>query len=128
MRIVLALALFFQAAGGRQVDVTVKDPQGLIVEGARVTVIEQQGTVRKATVTTSEGARVEGLSAGVYDVRVEANVLATKTVTADLRSQNSATLTVELPLATLSQEQINVATKTEQQISDVPASATVVRS
>ena len=59
MRIVLALALLLQAANGRQVDIAVKDPQGLTVEGARVTVIEQQGTTRKSAVTTSDGARVD---------------------------------------------------------------------
>jgi outer membrane receptor protein involved in Fe transport len=127
MRIVLALALFLQAANGRLVDITVKDPQGLTVEGARVTVIEQQGTLRKSAVTTSDGARVEGLAPAVYEVRVDATGFALATATADLRNQNSATVTVDLKLATLSREPVNVVTRSEQQISDVPASATVVR-
>jgi outer membrane receptor protein involved in Fe transport len=127
MRIVFALALLLQAAAGRQVDVTVSDPQGLTIEGARVTVTEQQGTARKSTVTTTDGARFEGLGAGVYDVRIEAAGFATKNVTADLRSQNSAALKVQLDLATLSKERVDVVTRSEQQISDVPASATVVR-
>src|SRR5687768_3234088 len=83
MRIFLALALLFQAAGGRQVDVTVSDPQGLAIEGARVTVTEQQGTLRKTAVSTTDGARIENLGAAVYDVRVEATGFATKTQQVD---------------------------------------------
>src|SRR5262245_31200548 len=98
MRIVLALALFLQAANGRQVAIAVKDPQGLTGEDERVTVNKQRGTTRRSAVTTSDGARVEGLAPGVYAVRVEATGFATKTVTADLRTQNSATVTVDLPL------------------------------
>jgi outer membrane receptor protein involved in Fe transport len=127
MRIILALALLLQAANNRQVDIAVSDPQGLVVEGARVTATEEKSTARKSAFTTSDGARIEGLAAAVYEVRVEATGFATKTVTVDLRSQNSATLKVNLDVATLSEERVNVVTRSEQQISDVPASATVVR-
>src|SRR5688572_6227569 len=99
MRILLALALFLQT--GRQVDVTVNDTQGLIVEGARITITEQQGVLRRTAVTTADGARFENLAAAVYDVRIDANGFATKTVTADLRTQTSATLKVDLELARL---------------------------
>jgi outer membrane receptor protein involved in Fe transport len=126
MRIVLALALLLQTAGGRQVDITVRDTQGLSIEGARITLTEQQGTTRKTAVTTREGARIEGLGAGLYDVRVDAEGFATQTVPADLRNQN-ATVNVDLEVARLIEEHVNVVTRTEQQIGDMPASVTLVR-
>jgi outer membrane receptor protein involved in Fe transport len=127
MRIVFALALFLQANAGRQVDITVRDAQGLAIEGARITVTEQQGTARKTTFSSSEGARVSDLGATVYDVRVEASGFASKTVTADLRTQTSATLSVDLEVARLTEETINVVTRTEQQVGDMPASVTLLR-
>src|SRR5688572_5468593 len=125
MRILLALALFLQT--GRQVDVTVNDTQGLTIEGARITVTEQQGTLRKTAVSTADGARIENLNAAVYDVRIDANGFATKTVTADLRTQNSASLKVDLELAKLTEERVSVITRTEEVLGDMPASATVLR-
>jgi len=127
MRIILALALLLQAAGGRQVQVTVVDKQGLAVEGARVTATEQKGTKSKTVVSTIEGASIDGLGDALYEIRVDASGFATQTTTADLRSQTSATLKIELDLARLSEERVNVVTRSEQQITDLPASATVVR-
>jgi iron complex outermembrane recepter protein len=127
MSIFLALALLIQTAGGRQVDVTVTDAQGLTIEGARVIVTEQQGTLRKTAISTTDGARFENLGAAVYDVRVEMSGFATKTGTADLRTATNATLKVELELARLSEERVNVITRTEQVIGDMPASSTVLR-
>jgi len=125
MRIFLAVALLLQVV--RQVDVTVVDSQGLAIEGARITVTEREGTARKSATSSSNGTRIDVLSAVVYDVRVDANGFATKTVTADLRNQTLASVKVELEVARLSEELVNVVTRSEQQIKDVPASATVVR-
>ena len=63
----------------------------------------------------------------MYDVRIDASGFATQTVTADLRTQATVTLHVELELARLTEERVNVVTRTEQQIGELPASATVVR-
>ena len=127
MRIVLALALLLQAAGERQVQVTVVDKQGLAIEGARITVTENPGSLRKIGVSGSDGARIEGLPAALYSVRIDASGFATQTVTADLRTQPTATLHFELEIARLTEERVNVVTRTEQQIGELPASATVVR-
>src|SRR5262245_56489699 len=127
MRMILALALLLQAAGGRQVDVTVTDTQGLAIEGARVTVAEEQGALRKTAVSTLDGARFENLAAASYDVRVDANGFATKTVKVDLRNQTSAAVKVELELAKITEERVNVITRTEEVVGEMPASATVVR-
>ena len=125
MKIFLAVALLLQVV--RQVDVTVVDSQGLAIEGARIVVPEREGTAKKSATSSSDGTRIDVLGATVYDVRVEASGFATKTVTADLRNQNLASVRVELEVARLSEELVDVVTRSEQQIKDVPASATVVR-
>jgi iron complex outermembrane receptor protein len=127
MRIVLALALLLQAAGGRQVDITITDTQGLAVEGARVTVTEEQGTLRRTVVSTSDGARFENLPAASYDVRIDAKGFAEKTAKVDVRNQNSASVKVELELAKITEERVNVVTRTEQVVGEMPAATTVVR-
>ena len=126
MRFLLALTLLIQS-GGRQLDVAVSDTQGLAIEGARVTVTEQQGALKKTAVSATDGARFENLGAALYDVRIDANGFATKTLQADLRNQTTAALKVELELARLDEERVNVVTRTEQVIGDMPASATVLR-
>jgi outer membrane receptor protein involved in Fe transport len=78
-------------------------------------------------VSTAEGARVEGLAPGVYDVRIDARGFATQTVIADLRNQPSATLNVDLQVARLTEERVEIVARTEQEIGDVPASVVVVR-
>ena len=88
MRMILALSLFLQAAGGRQVDITVQDAQGLAIEGARITVTEKSTGARKTAVSSSDGAHISGLSAGQYDVRVEKEGFSAKTEPANLESQN----------------------------------------
>jgi outer membrane receptor protein involved in Fe transport len=115
-----------QGAATRQIDVTVRDAQGLAVEGARITVTEQGGA-RKAATSGSEPTRFENLGPGRYDVRVEASGFAPKIVTADLRNQNSATVSVDLEVARPTAEYVSIVARVEQQIADVPASALVVR-
>jgi outer membrane receptor for ferrienterochelin and colicin len=44
-----------------------------------------------------------------------------------VRNQNSASLKVELELARITEERVNVITRTEEVIGEMPASATVVR-
>lgn len=127
MSTLLVLALLLQSGGARQVDITVHDTQGLAIRGARITVTEQQGSGRKTALTTEDRSRIDGLAAAVYEVRVEANGFATQTVLADLRNQTVASLDVSLEVARVTQEVIVAVTRTEQQIGDLPASATVLR-
>src|SRR5215831_20966642 len=116
MSIILVLALLFgaispspvqaQAANNRAVDGKVMDPQGLPITGARITVREKQGNTRKTAVSTDK-FRVEGLPAGLYEVRVEADGFAPQTVSADLRTQTSASVEVHMELGRL-QDQVIV--------------------
>jgi outer membrane receptor protein involved in Fe transport len=126
MSIFLALALFLQTAGGRQIDLTIKDPQGLAVEGARITVTEKTNGARKTTVSSSDKTRVDGLSAGEYEVRVEKDGFTAETTTADLRTQNSAAVAISLEIGGISRNVIVAVSKTEQEIGNVPASVTIM--
>jgi iron complex outermembrane receptor protein len=128
MSIVLALALLLQSASGRQVDVTVRDAQGLAIEGARITVTEKTSGARKTALTSSEGARLEGLSAGEYEVRVEKDGFSAQTTPADLRTQNSAAVTVQLEVGSVLNNVVVSVTRTEQEVGNVPASITLVSS
>src|SRR5688572_29402543 len=96
MSIVLALALLLQSAGGRQVEITVRDAQGLAIEGARITVTEKTSGARKTAVSVPDGTRVDGLPAGEYEVRIEKDGFTAQTAPADLRTQNSAAVSIQL--------------------------------
>src|SRR5690242_6791472 len=116
MSIFLALALFIQSAGGRQVELTVRDAQGLAVEGAYITVTEKTSGARKTAVSSSDKTKVEGLSAGEYEIRVEKNGFVAQTTTADLKSQNSASVNLTLEVGGVSNNVVVSASRTEQQI------------
>ena len=126
MSIVLALALLLQSAGGRQVDITVRDAQGLAIEGARITVTEKTSGARKTAVSSSEQTRVDGLSAGEYEVRIEKDGFTAQTSPADLRTQNSAAVSVQLEVGGLSKNVVVSVTRTEQEVGNLPASITIV--
>src|SRR5438093_11820205 len=83
-----------QAQGGnnRAIEGMVLDPQGLPVTGARITLTARQGSTQRTIVNTTDRFRLDGLPAGVYDVRVEADGFEPRTVSADLRNQTSASV------------------------------------
>ena len=112
----------------RQVEGTVLDSQGLPISGARITLTGRQGSARRNAVSTADRFRIEGLAPGVYDVLVEANGFEAQTLTADLTVQSSVSLEVRLEPQRLSQEVIVAATRTEQRLGDIPASASVLHS
>lgn len=128
MGIFLVLTLLFQTAAGRQIDLTVRDAQGLAVDGARVIVTPAAGGARKTVTSSAERAKVEGLAAEQYSVRIEADGFAAQTLSADLRNQTTASLEVRLEVARLDQEIVVAASRTEQVVGDIPASVTLVRS
>ena len=126
MSIFLALALLIQSANGRQVEITVRDAQGLAVEGARITVTEKSTGARKTAVSSSDKTRLEGLSAGDYDIRVEKDGFTAQTTPADLRTQNSAAVDVQLEVGGILNDVIVSVTRTEQEVGNLPASITLV--
>jgi iron complex outermembrane receptor protein len=110
----------------RQLEGGVFDTQGLPISGARITITEQQGSIRRTAISTGDRFRVDGLAPGTYDVLVEADGFDPQTVTADLRNQSSTSLEVRLQPGRISEEVIVSATRTEQRLGDIPASATVI--
>ena len=112
-RALIVLCLLFVTvsvqAQTKRAEVTVLDSQGLPITAAKVTQTERSG------------------SPGIYDVRVEADGFEAQTITVDLRDQ-STPVEVRLEPQRLSQEIIVAATRTEQRLGDVPASASVLHS
>src|SRR5688572_10289726 len=76
-----------QIANNGQIEGMVFDTQGLPISGARITVTQQQGSVRRTAVSTADRFRVDGLVPSIYNVLVEADGFDSQTVTADLRNQ-----------------------------------------
>ena len=136
MSIVLIVALLLgavspspaQAQGNnRAVEVRVLDPEGLPITGAVITVTDAQGGSRRTAVSSAERFRIDGLAAGTYEVKVEADGFAGQTVTADLRNQTSASLEVRLQLGRAGDAVVVAATRTEQRLGDLPISGSVLR-
>jgi outer membrane receptor protein involved in Fe transport len=130
--LIVACLLLVPAAGearqanDRALEGGVFDTQGLPINGARITVTEQQGALRRTAVSSGDRFRVEGLAPATYDVLVEADGFDSQTLTADLRNQASTSLEVRLQPGRISEEVIVSATRTEQRLGDIPASATVI--
>ena len=110
----------------RQIDGTVLDRQGLPVNGATVTVVEKQGSVQKSTHSDTGKFKVEGLAPAIYDVKIEAAGFSTQTMAVDLRTQLSAPVEARLEPAGPSEEISVAATRSEQRLSSVPESVSVL--
>ena len=110
----------------RHLDGIVLDQQALPIPGAQVVVTQQQGSLRKTAVSSTNRFRIDGLVPGVYDVRVVAAGFAPKTETVDLRTVAAATLDIRLEAGRVSEEVIVTPTRSEQALADVPASVSVV--
>lgn len=110
----------------RQVDGTVMDPQGLPISGATVTVTQKQGTLQKSTQTSAGKFKVDGLTPGTYDVKAEAPGFAAMTATVDLRTVANFAVQLRLEPAGLSDVVSVAATRSEQRISSVAESVSVL--
>src|SRR6266496_2031126 len=67
----------------RHVEGMVVDPQGLPVAGARLTLVQRPGGLRKSVLSTASKFSFDGLAAGLYDLQVEAGGFETKSTTVD---------------------------------------------
>jgi outer membrane receptor protein involved in Fe transport len=120
------LAAQTPAATTREIDGTVLDRQGLPINGATVTVTQKQGTLQKSAQSSTGKFKVDGLAAASYDVKVEASGFSTQTMVVDLRTQTSAPVEVRLEPAGPSEEISVAATRSEQRLSSVPESVSVL--
>jgi outer membrane receptor protein involved in Fe transport len=110
----------------RHLEGIVLDQQALPIPGAQIVITQQQGSVRRTIVTSTNRFRIDGLVAGVYEVRVAASGFAPKTETVDLRTAPEATLDIRLEPGRVSEQVIVTPTRSEQALADVPASVSVV--
>src|SRR5438309_6417799 len=106
----------------------VVDRQGLPVPGARITLTQRQGSLRKSILSSTEEFQFDGLVAAVYDMRVEAAGFAPQSMPVDLLNDSVPilVLNVELELEHIGQEVVVTATRTEQRLGDVPVSMSVL--
>lgn len=115
-------------SGDRSVEGTVLDQQGLAVSGAQIDVTDQQGSVRRSAVSSTDRFRIDGLVPAIYDVRVEAKGFAPKITTVDLRTQTVGTVEIRLEPQRITEQVIVTPTRSEQRLGDVPASVNIVTS
>ncbi|MDO8630531.1 MAG: carboxypeptidase-like regulatory domain-containing protein, partial [Phycisphaerales bacterium] len=78
----------------RRLEGIVLDQQALPIPGAQIVVTQQQGSLRKTVVSSTNRFRIDGLAPGVYEVRVAAPGFAPKVETVDLRTVVEATLDI----------------------------------
>jgi outer membrane receptor protein involved in Fe transport len=120
------LAAQTPAAAPRQIDGTVLDRQGLPINGATVTVTQMQGNLQKLAQSSTGKFKVDGLAAAMYYVKVDAAGFSAQTMVVDLRTQTSAPVEVRLEPAGHSEEVSVAATRSEQRLSSVPESVSVL--
>ncbi len=102
------------------------DQQALAIPGARIVVTQPQGAFRKTAISSTRRFRFDGLTAGVYEVRVDAPGFASKTETVDLRSAPQATIDIRLEPGRVSEQVVVTPARAEQRLADVPASVAVL--
>jgi iron complex outermembrane receptor protein len=112
----------------RRVEGTVVDAQGLPIVGAQITLTQPQGNLSRSVTSSTERFRLEGLSPGLYTLRVTAAGFALQQIQIDLRTETARTLEVRLEPAGITEQMVVTATRSEQRVADVPASVTIVQS
>ncbi len=113
-------------AADRRVEGMILDQQGLPITGARITLTGRQTSVRRSTASSTDRFRIDGLTAAVYDVRVEAAGFEPQLLSVDLRTEPAAVLEVRLEPERVAEQVIVTATRTEQRLGNVPASVSVL--
>ncbi|MEQ1898156.1 MAG: TonB-dependent receptor [Vicinamibacterales bacterium] len=132
----VALGLLLAVAGGsgaqtaaptvRRIDVTVLDTQGLPILGARVTATLAAANIDRTATGATEKISLVDLPAGTYTVRVSAAGFESHEAQADLTSQDTQTIEVNLKPAGITEQLVVTATRSEQRVVDVPASISIV--
>ena len=116
------------AADLRRLDATVLDAQGLPIVGAQVTATLPAGNLSRTASSSSERFTLEGLTPGVYTLRIFAAGFQMQEIQVDLTTQSTQTVEVRLRPAGITEQMVVTATRSEQRVADVPASINVVTS
>jgi len=113
-------------AADRRIDVTVLDEQGLAVVGARVTATLRAANISRTVSSATERFSLAGLMPGSYTVRVSASGFQVQDVTVDVTTEMAQTVEVRLKPAGYAEQLVVTATRSEQLITNVPASVNIV--
>src|SRR5918993_2503223 len=124
----LASPALAQPTADRRIDATVLDTQGLPIVGAQVTATLPSANLRRAATSANERFTIDGLTPGIYTLRVSAAGFQTQDLSVDLTTQTSHTVEVRLRPGGITEQLTVTATRSEQRIADVPASVNVVSS
>ncbi len=119
-------ALAQTPAADRRIDITVLDEQGLGVVGARVTATSRAGNLSRTASSSNERFSLAGLVPGAYTLRVSASGFQVQDIAVDLSTETVQTVEVRLRPAGYAEQLVVTATRSEQLISDVPASVNIV--
>jgi outer membrane receptor protein involved in Fe transport len=123
----LASPVLAQApAADRRIDVTVLDEQGLAVVGARVTATLRAGNISRTASSSNERFSLAGLMPGAYTLRVSASGFQVQDVAVDVTTEMTQTVEVRLRPAGYAEQLVVTATRSEQLITEVPASVSIV--
>jgi outer membrane receptor protein involved in Fe transport len=125
--IAFPLCAFAQATGG--IAGTVVDETGAAIQGARITISDENGISRATTTTKNDGSfSVTGLPVGRYRIKAESDQFQPGQ-SGVVAVESSATLSVNLKLRVRSVTQeitVTAATRSDVKIEDLPVSASVV--
>ena len=114
------------SAADRRIDVTVLDEQGLGVVGARVTATLRAANISRTVSSANERFSLAGLMPGSYTLRVSASGFQVQDVTVDVTTEMMQTVEVRLRPAGYAEQLVVTATRSEQVITNVPASINIV--
>ena len=102
------------------------DEQGLAVVGARVTATLRAGNLSRTASSSNERFSLAGLMPGAYTLRVSASGFQVQDVAVDVTTEMTQTVEVRLRPAGYAEQLVVTATRSEQLITDVPASVNIV--
>ena len=117
-----------QTSGDRRLEVAVLDAQGLPIVGAQVTATLPAANLRRVATSANEYFTIDGLTPGIYTVRVSASGFQFQDVSVDLTTQLSQSVEVRLRPSGITEQLTVTATRSEQRVADVPASINIVTS
>jgi len=115
-------------SSGRRIEGTVLDAQGLPIVGAQVTLVQPQGNLSRTLTSSAEPFRFENLAAGTYTLRVVATGFQQQQMQVDLNADPTRSVEIKLQPAGITEETVVTATRSEQRVSNVPASVNVISS
>ena len=114
------------AANNGRIEAVVLDAQGLPILGAQVTATLRDANLSRTVASSSERFSLDGLTPGVYTVRISAPGFQVQDVKVDLTLQTTQSIEVRLNVGGLTEQLVVTPARSEQRVADVPASVSLV--